>query len=114
MQQGNGAAAGLPRRGWLRKGGHGCEEADAHQLYPGLASTDIREGHLQRPPGILRRADETAKEETEGRLVQTSGNVEGHQSAIGRFCTPYNFRPELAKARRSHYSTATVPQLVPQ
>ena len=52
-----------------------------------------------------------------GGLVQTSGNVEGHQGAIGGFCTPYNSELMLAcqvSARRPHYSTAAVPQLVPQ
>ena len=66
-------------------------------------------------PGQTRPLDLEPK--AAGGLVQTSGNVEGHQGAIGGFCTPYNSELMLAcqvSARRPHYSTAAVPQLVPQ
>ena len=86
MEQGDSAALGLRRL--MREGSH-REEADAHQCpRPGLC-TDIREA--AEAPAILCRADEAISlaPKAAGGLVQTSGNVEGHQGAIGGFCTPH-------------------------
>ena len=61
------------------------------RLYTGIRrAAEAKAEEIAEAPAILCQTRPLDLEpNAAGGLVQTSGNVEGHQGAIGGFCTPY-------------------------